>query len=364
MNKDQIQTEALERILPLQIAGVNISMGVGKTLLGLKHMSKSYHPGVRYLVVGPKTTILQSWKDEIKKHDLEFLLEHIDFSTYLSLNKQNASGYDIIYLDECHSLKYTHSNWLLKAQSHKAKILGLTGTYPVHRSSEKGEMCNKFCPLTYEYLIDTAVDDKILNDYKIYIHSIELDDKPTYPVMSKEGSVRWLSSEKKVYDYWCGRLNNCSSPKEMQMVRIMRMKALQDFPSKLNYVKELLTKRKFKTIVFANTQAQADQLCMHSFHSNNPRSKDNLDLFKTGEIEVLSAVEQLSEGVTIPNLKSGIIMHAYSNNRKATQKIGRLLRLNPNETAAIHILCYSNTVDKEWVTNSISHLDQTKIVWL
>lgn len=364
MNKDQIQSQALEVVMPRQVAGVNISMGVGKTLLGLKHMSKHYHPGVRFLVVGPKVPILQSWKDEIQKNDLEFLLEAIDFTTYLSLTKQNAELYDVVYLDECHSLKYSHGNWLMKVLKYGNKILGLTGTYPVHKSSEKGEMCNKFCPLTYEYLIDTAVDDKILNDYKIYIHRVELDEKLTYPVLNKDGSLKWMSSEKKVYDYWCGRLNKCTSPKEMQIMRIMRMKSLQDFPSKLNYVKELLTRRKFKTIVFANTQAQADELCDHSFHSKNPSSKANLDLFKTGKIQVLSAVEQLSEGVTIPDLKSGIIMHAYSNNRKATQKIGRLLRLNPNETAAIHILCYTNTVDVEWVTNAISHLDQTKIVWL
>jgi superfamily II DNA or RNA helicase len=126
----------------------------------------------------------------------------------------------------------------------------------------------------------------------------------------------------------------------------------------------LLTKRKYKTIVFANTQAQADMLCEHSYHSNNPSSDENLTLFKDGTIEVLSAVEQLSEGVSIPNLRSGIIMHAYSNNRKASQKMGRMLRLNPTETAAIHILCYVDTVDRDWVLNAISHLDQSKVVWL
>jgi len=44
--------------------------------------------------------------------------------------------------------------------------------------------------------------------------------------------------------------------------------------------------------------------------------------------------------------------------------MGRMLRLNPTETAAIHILCYVDTVDKDWVLNAISHLDQSKVVWL
>lgn len=57
-------------------------------------------------------------------------------------------------------------------------------------------------------------------------------------------------------------------------------------------------------------------------------------------------------------------MHSYGNNRKASQKIGRLLRLNPNDTAYIHILCYENSVDKNWVESSIKHLDQSKIKWI
>ena len=33
-------------------------------------------------------------------------------------------------------------------------------------------------------------------------------------------------------------------------------------------------------------------------------------------------------------------MHAYGNERKTAQRIGRLLRLNPSESAVCHILCY------------------------
>lgn len=87
-------------------------------------------------------------------------------------------------------------------------------------------------------------------------------------------------------------------------------------------------------------------------------------MFKNDEIELLSSVEQLSEGVNIPNLKSGIIMHAYANNRKTSQKLGRLLRLNPDDTAGIHILCYRDTIDEQWVRSAIESFDKDKIVWL
>ena len=54
-------------------------------------------------------------------------------------------------------------------------------------------------------------------------------------------------------------------------------------------------------------------------------------------------------------------MHAYGNERKTSQRIGRLLRLNPNDVATCHILCYKNTVDSTWVQNALKDFDQTKI---
>jgi superfamily II DNA or RNA helicase len=80
-------------------------------------------------------------------------------------------------------------------------------------------------------------------------------------------------------------------------------------------------------------------------------------------IKKLSTVLQLSEGVNIPDLKQGIIMHAYGNERKASQRIGRLLRLNPDDKSIIHILCYMNTADEKWVKDALEGFDQSKITW-
>jgi superfamily II DNA or RNA helicase len=362
-NKSQVQQEALKEILKHNKAGVEISMGVGKTLLGLMHMVETckeiYNP--KFLVVAPKVSIFDSWKSDAKKHGYDHLLDSITFTTYISLRKESYD-YDVIYLDECHSLKNNHDFYLDMAVKQGIHILGLTGTYPKFKSGEKGEMCNKYCPKVYEYKTDDAVEDKILNDYRIYVHMVDLSEVNDLEVTA--GGKTWRTSERKNYEYWTSRINSTDQPKSLQIMRVMRMKAMMGFPSKERKVLELLTRRKTKTILFANTQEQADRLAPHSYHSNNSKSKENLEMFKKGEIELLSAVEQLSEGVNIPELRSGIIMHAYSNNRKASQKIGRLLRLNPDDTAGVHILCYRNTVDEEWVKSAVSHLNPEKITWL
>lgn len=360
--KDHIQKEALTALRNNSAVGVEISMGVGKTRLGLMHLLENYKEGIKVLVVAPKVSIYDSWKKEAEENGWQHLLNHITFSTYRSLHKLSPT-FDIIYLDECHSLKYSHSMMLDMSVFHGTKIIGLTGTYPKHKGSEKYDMCNRYCPVAYTYNTDSAVEDSILNDYRIYVHTIQLGETLNVPVKRKNGAV-FYTSEQKAYHFWSGKVDDARSPKDQQFARIQRMKAMMSFPSKEAYAKLLVNRRKTKTIVFANTQEQADRLSPNSYHSKNPRSKQNLELFKTNEIDLLTAVEQLSEGVNIPGLKTGIIMHAYANNRRASQKIGRMLRLNPDDVAGVHILCYDKTIDVKWVKEALSNFDQSKIQWL
>jgi superfamily II DNA or RNA helicase len=360
--KDKIQTEALAAIGDLQKAGIAVSMGVGKTLLGLKHMAKFYHDNARYLIVAPRKKIYTAWKEDAEKFGHQLLMDHVEFVTYRSLTKQDQD-YDVIYLDECHSLKESHKEWLYGFEARGGKILGLTGTYPVYKNTEKGRMCNYYCPKVYEYTTDDAVDADILNDYKIFIHQLYLDGASNIPIKNTKGPD-FMTSEVKSYTYWNNRVMSANSPQQQQITRIQRMKALQGFPSKEKYAAKLLARATKKTLLFANTQDQADRLCKHTVHSKNKVSDANLLLFKEGKILKLAAVEQISEGQNVPELETGIIMHAYANNKKAAQKIGRFLRLNPDQTAQIHILCYVNSVDKEWVTSALEAFDQSKIRWI
>jgi superfamily II DNA or RNA helicase len=193
------------------------------------------------------------------------------------------------------------------------------------------------------------------------VHYIPLSEHNNYQV--KAGSRQFWTSERKSYDFWTKRLAAAETKKQEQMSSLMRMRAMMDFSSKEKYAKELLYDIEEKCIVFCNTMEQADRLCRDSYHSKNPNSEDNLIKFKNGSIDKLSCVLQLNEGVNIPQLKAGIILHAYGNERKSSQRIGRLLRLNPNDTSTVHVLCYKNTVDERWVKEALSDLDPKKITY-
>ena len=357
--REQVQLEALESTVKHDRVGCHLSMGVGKTLIGLRHMANEYAAGKRkFLVVAPKKAIFQSWKDDAAKFEMDYLLECITFTTYLSLSKQ-TTDFDCIYLDECHSLLYSHDFYL---SMYPGKILGLTGTPPRFRNSEKGEMVYKYCPIGYTYITDDAVDDNILNDYKIIVHMIPLGTTRTHKVEKKTGGF-FMTTEKDNYEYWSKRIGESFNFKQQQIFRIMRMQALMQFKSKENYAKNLMEMIDGKCLVFCNTTEQADRVCKHSYHSKNPDSESNLEQFKAGEIELLSCVQQLNEGVNIPDLQYGIILHSYSNERKSAQRLGRLLRLSPDKKAIVHVLVYENTVDEQWVQDALSDLDPEKIVY-
>lgn len=356
--RETIQQEALSVALLNQRAGLAVSMGVGKTYIGLQYLNEHYKQDrdPRFLVVAPKLSIFKSWQDDAVKFKLEHLLPRIAFTTYLSLNKQDLN-YDVIILDECHNLLTHHGDYLI---SHYGKILGLTGTPPKHSGTEKDIMVSTYCPIKYTYITDDAVDDAILNDYLIFVHKLKLSDRPTIKVAKKSGG-HFYQSEQKSYNYWSQRIAEARPGKAKQIASIMRMKAMMEFPSKEHFTAKLLSKIQEKCLVFANTQAQADRICSRSYHSKNPDSEQNLELFKQGKIQEMSCVLQLSEGVTVPDLKTSVILHAYGNERKFMQRFGRCLRLSPDETASIHVLCYKDTVDETWVANALEDLDRDKI---
>lgn len=360
--REDILNAALEATFNVNRAGINIGTGVGKTRIGLEHMARNYNVFKKYLVVIPEKSIIKSWQDECKKIDKLYLLNHITFVTYRSLIKESYD-YDVIYLDECHSLKAIHNKWLKAYIVNGGITFGLTGTYPKHKGTEKKIMCDYYCQLLFDYKVDEAIENEIINDYHITIHKIQLSKTYDIVITSPNGKD-FKTSEEASYKYWCDKIESCENDNQLQDLRLKRMYAMMKFKTKESYAELLLRDMPNKCLAFVNTKEQADKICLHSHHSGNANSAKNLEDFKSGVITKLTAIEQLSQGVNIPNLKSGIIMHSFGNNRKLAQKIGRFLRLMVNEIGDIHILCYENTVDVEWIKESLKDFDQSKIEWI
>jgi len=351
--RDELQNEALIEASRFLRAGLNLSVGFGKTKVGLMYLNKFRG---KTLIVVPKLDIIKSWQDDAVKFGYEDVIEDCTFSTYLSLTKHNPQDYSNLVMDEAHNAKSSHLPFL---SNFEGRILGLTGTPPSWATSEKGQIMTTYYPIRYTYTTDEAVDDDILNDYNIRVHYIPLSQKNNIEVTYAKGKFK--TSERKSYDYSTKRIDTASL-NQVKFAHINRINQLKSFKSKEKFVKQLLKyiPEDEKVLIFCNTIEQAERLCENSHHS---KQKDSpLEAFKQGSITRLSCIEQLSEGINIPNLKHAIILHTYSGGSpKAKQKFGRLMRLPTTETASIHILCYKDTVDEKWVNENLKNFNQDKI---
>jgi len=347
-------------------------MGVGKTLIGLRDMARLLFDTQlldsatkTFLVAAPTQTILDSWPQEARKFGLAHLLDAITFTTYRSLSKVLGQGrYHKLYLDECHALKDSHEPGLKAHVARKGSILGLTGTPPAQPASEKGRLVATYCPMLVDYTTDEAVLAGLLNDYRLVVHRLPLSSVRDYVLTFKSGK-QFTTSERENYQYWSTRLANADQDAlPVETLRLLRMQALMHYPGKGRYMTQLAGQFTEKVLLFTCNQQQAEQQATHTYHSKNKDSQANLALFNAGTIQRLACVAQLSEGINIPNLRVGIIWHAFGNERKAAQRIGRLLRLNPEETATVHLLMYQDTVDEQWVTQALAAFDPAKISYV
>lgn len=372
--REQIQSDALNELLKHNRRSAAISMRVGKTLIGIKVAAAKYQESIeeskncKILVVVPKLSILDGWKEDIDKFNYQYLNEHIEYKTYVSFNKLDLSKYCLIIFDEVHSLKFSHlagtkmDDRGLKLKGYEGDILGLTGTPPVDSYSEKSKMINRFCPIVYKYETEDAISDAILNDYRIIVHMIPLSEVKDIRV--KTGKFDFMTSEKDNYHYLTKKIDDTITQPNKQWASISRMKTMQSYSSKDKYAKNLLQEIEDKCIIFCNTKTQAKEMCEHSYYSGNDDSKANLQLFKVGVIDKLSCILQLSEGQTIPELKACIIMHSFGNEYKFLQRFARCLSLSTAEMSNIHLLCYKDTVDEVWIQKALSKLDSTKIKYI
>ena len=230
-------------------------------------------------------------------------------------------------------------------------------------------MVATYYPIVVDYTTDEAVLAGLLNDYRLVVHRLPLRTERDYVLPTKSDS-QFITSERENYFYWSKRLANAGQDQlpietlPIETLRILRMQALMNYPGKGHYMRYLADQQTDKVLLFTCNQQQAEEQAAHTYHSKNKHSQANLDKFNAGEIQRLACVAQLSEGISIPNLRVGIIWHAFGNERKAAQRIGRLLRLNPDQMATVHQLMYQDTVDEQWVAQGLESFDPAKISYV
>lgn len=341
--RELVQKEAVETALKHKSGTLDITMRLGKTLIGIKIASNFK----KVLVSYPNVKIKDSWINDSIKFNIN--IDHIEFTTHLSLVKKNLSLYDCILLDEIQDV--SENQWNYIALSSYSRLYGLSGTPP--NKGEKLQFINNYCPIIYSKKLDETTG-KTNKDYEIIVHLL----KPNSNKNLKLKSGKYWSEENKI-NFFENKYKASRNFKDM----LQLMQSIQNSETKLTYLKNLLNKIG-KSLIFVETAKHCEYLKLPSYQSKEKNSEQNLELFLNNKINKLLTINQLKAGITFEDLNEVVILHCYSSNNKSAQKLARALNYVENQTAKIHILCLDNTRDVSWVQSGLAEFDTKKIKWI
>lgn len=355
----KIQNEGTKAIIDNNYRGIiDVSMRVGKTKLvidALNHISKPK----RVLIMAPQKTILKSWKEEVKKWNLE---DHItvDYIWSNSIKKINKN-YDLIIADECHCYNQSVLDYLRKHQIFGTRILGLTGTLDdVAAFNLENTLGLK---TIYKYSFEQAIEDKIVADYHITCIGCYLDDtREIIQCGTKEKP--FYQTETKAYKYWDNLYKDKVSKRNfsnLQFIGSKRLEIIYNSQTKLEKTLELVEEKE-RCLIFTGRQIIADKIGEASYHSKS--NKNTLDKFKKEEINKMSAIGMVSLGVTFPNLKVAIFNQLKSVESLCIQQTFRVMSLEENKKAEIYITYLKGTQDEKWLKSAIGAFDKNKITFI
>lgn len=343
--RNQIQQIATRAFIDNNFKGICLaSPRLGKCLIALNAFKTA--PDSKILVVVPDNDIKNSWQEEIIKWEFQGDLELVCFA---SLEKHKNTKYDIVLIDEIHLLSFSKICILAQMNYHKLinSLCGMSGSL----SNKNLKDLRQYLKLEvfYKYDVKQAIKDGIIADYRIILCPVKLlkSEQEKYDKVTKEFEDLKEQALKNP------RLNHVK-----KLVAGKRARMLYGFKSKINAVKKLVAKQE-RCLVFTVLTEVADELG-NSYHGKN-KKLNNLEKFKTGEINKCVVAKLANAGVTFNRLKIGIIHQLQSNENTAIQRILRMCNLEGGEVAYIYVFYYQETIDETWCRAALQPFEQDKI---
>lgn len=376
---------------------LNMATGTGKTitaLLGAAQVQRSLDGGLLLVVSVPYQHLVDQWAEELaafgvdpvlayqsranwqpdlERHVLEF--NHgsrslcVVVSTHRTLSMdaarqtiQRATGASMLIADEVHHLGADQQRkGLLSSFDFR---LGLSAT-PERWYDDAGTRVLRryFGDTVFEYGLSEAIEAGALCEYYYVPHVVELtaEEIEEYQrLSSKIGRLAASSSDE------VGLEDNPA----LQQTLFKRARLIGTARQKLDLLLGLLGQDTdvSHTLVYCSdgstgldpdagerhVDATTDrlrsetELTVEQFTAQESQSERErlLDRFEAGEIDILTSIRCLDEGVDVPSTKSAYILASTSNPRQYVQRRGRILRTHPSkDIAAIHDFVTVPSVD-------------------
>lgn len=382
------QQEAIRNWLEAEGRGIlHMATGTGKTvtaLLAAAHIADSLEQKLVLVVAVPYQHLVDQWADDLRDFNANPILAYQsrrnwqprlereilelnngvrDFCVVVTTHKtlsmesvrqtlRRTAGQIMFIADEVHHLGASHTqNALMDEFSIR---LGLSATPERWYDDEGTEKLNSYFGGTvFDYGLEKAIASGALCEYYYIPHIVELQDDEMEEYMKLTGKIgRLIARQDSGSDF------ELEDNQTLQTVLFKRARLIGTAREKLDLLVELFDRETDPThsLVYCSdgstsiddsgerhVDATTERLrtdCglrVERFTAREDQSERErlLEDFEAGEIQVLTSIRCLDEGVDIPATRTAYILASTSNPRQYVQRRGRILRQHDDKQFAV-----------------------------
>lgn len=407
----EYQVEAYQNWLSNDKKGIfAMATGTGKTLTSLNCLLNEYKDSGSYkaVVIVPTLALVDQWVKECSDFNFNNVItisskekwpknvsflnsasNFIDVSfviivTYASFSRGTFQSHfkklpkeTLLIADEAHNLGSTSLLKMLP-NIHLEKRIGLSAT-PDRKYDQTGNeslesFFNDHPPFVYCYTMKQAMDKGWLSQYKYYPHIVKLTD-----IELKE----YQKKSKQLARYFDNKTKRYKDCPEVEMLLLERKRIIHKAANKLKVFENILNEEferkgnlKYSLVYvpegtepnyneiddyvennedvrlideFTRAVSRTDSSVMVKQYTSKTNNRDEIVAnFQKGNIDVLTSMKCLDEGVDVPRSELAVFCASTGNPRQFIQRRGRVLRRHIDKTfAVIHDLVVAPEINDE-----------------
>ena len=345
---------------------IKVVTGGGKTVFAI-HCLKKYleeEPNKSILIVVPSIALLDQWYEGIslnfKNKDIALNgggeqitdLSKVCITTIDSLKNiisKVEQQSTLLIVDECHKIGTEKRGEMLAGNWHAT--LGLSAT-PERDYDDNFYIIIKriLGDIIFDYDYIDAREDEVIVNFKLLY---------AYAEMTEAENDKYKDFTKKIQRRAATIGGNNMNDYPLKMLIFNRARMVKNSKNRIPSGVKLLQKYKRDSwIVFTENKKQAKEFnkiinkkgyksAIYNTDLDNAEREENLNNFKSGNLNVLVSCTALDEGFDMPEADGAMILSASSSKRQRIQRMGRVLRITANKENALIVTVYSSKTEFE-----------------
>ena len=343
---------------------VKVVTGGGKTVFAIHCLTKylEEEKDNSIFIVVPSIALLDQWYEGLQKtfDDTDISLngggEHLEEISKITIStidsvkniihKFDASN-TLLIVDECHKIGTEKRGETLTNNWHAT--LGLSATPERDYDDNFYIIIKKILgDIIFDYDYIDAREDEVIVNFKLLY---------AYAAMTKDEEDKYKKFTKSIQRRAATIGGNNMNDYPLKMLIFNRARMVKNSKNRIPFGVELLQKHKRDSwIVFTENKKQAKEFnkiinkkgyksAIYNTDLDNAEREENLNNFKSGNLNVLVSCTALDEGFDMPEADGAMILSASSSKRQRIQRMGRVLRITANKENALIVTVYSSKTE-------------------